>query len=395
MIKDQYNAVHTFIKYGLVMNSHFKKTMCLVGCTWFSLFAYSADERSDVALDSVLDSVSVYEIKVSGLINVEAGYLTGEYNNQESELKYQLRKAKFEVEQVFLEDITSNIEVSIDNEYQLSVSQASINYHFLNEYNVTAGLFKNAIGLQNSTGGKKIKTMERSLLSNALIDDSGLSLSLDFNVNDTYVYSSVFQSTPYNEGNTLGLSVRVAQQLILEGNKVQLGLNADIRNYDNYLYQLGQKAELNLAKKSIEANPVLLESTRFISADVALIHKKLTVQAELMSKSLDVNTILFGTTQHTYDGFYVKSSYLLSDKKRKFKNGAFAKTKLGDTSAIELVSRYSVINIKANTTSTYSNALVGVNYYFNANFKMMSQVSALNDGEETSLALAIRGLASF
>ena len=350
-----------------------------------SVLGLGADENND----STLDVIPKYEMKVSGVLNVEGAYLSGAYNNQTSELKYQLRKAKLEVEQTFFDNFTSKIEVAIDGEYQFSLSELSFNYQLFDEYTLSAGLLKNSVGLQNSTSSKKIKTMERSLVSDALIEDIGLALTLDFNIDDTYLFTSVFQSTENNEANALGYSTRIAQEIKLRDQQLQFGINADFRNYNNYVYQLNKKAELNLAKKNIDSDAVLLNSTRLISLDAALIHNKLTLQTELMSKSLDVNTLNFGTAQHTYEGFYVQGSYLFTGSAVKFKNGNYSKMKLAEKGAFEIVSRYSLLNIKATTNATFSNALVGLNYYVNSNFKVMSQVSVLNDADESSMALGV------
>lgn len=274
--------------------------------------------------------------------------------------------------------------------------------------NITIGSFEEPTGLDMLTSSKYISFIERAMMtttqfeknnagfrySNQKLLDGKMGVQLAYTFNGKG--SAAFQDNAlYGGANFIG---RITGKVIENKEKrqlVHLGVNYEYRNdeIENFSYK-AFKTENSMGEKTTIASVGNLKNTSDIGFELAATFGSLSFQSEyeLASIVTDIDT-------YKTNGYYGYVSYFITGEHRPYKKSVFGRVKPkkefmkdGGLGAIELVARYSVMDLNGNKDLTntdnddYSiaNITLGFNWHLTSHTRFMyNYVNADHNSLET------------
>ncbi len=338
------------------------------------------------------DNVFKPSIKMEGRIMYDFNFLSaGDYEFSGSKFRRLRLAAKGK--------LSKNISYSADFDFtggKIAYRNVFIKYTMPSNYgNITIGSFDEPTGLDMLTSSKYITFIERAMMTatqygkyntgfryanQKLLDGKmGVQLAYTFNGKASLAY----QDDALEGGaNFIG---RVTGKILEDKEKrqlVHLGVNYEYRNdvRDDFSYK-GFKTENSMGEKTIVSSVGNLKNTSDIGFEFAATFGSISLQSEyeLASIVTDVDT-------YKTKGYYGYVSYFITGEHRPLKNSIFGRVKPkkefledGGFGAIELVARYSVIDLNDNLDVTgndsndynIANITLGFNWHLNKHTRFM------------------------
>lgn len=247
-------------------------------------------------------------------------------------------------------------------------------------WGVTLGQFKQPLSLEELTSSNYITFIERASINNLA---TSRRIGLGYNTgSDNYSFAAsvygrdVGDSTTDDEGFGIGGRLTFAPWAS-ESSALHLGVAAAMENP-----QLGDDSARFRARPEANVDGSRLIDTGSIAdvdditkygLEAALVQGPFSLQAEYLAASVARKN---GNPDADFDGYYVFGSWFLTGESRPYdaKKGAFGRVKPSAKSgAWELAARYSSLDLTdgAIDGGEMDNWTVGVNYYMNANARLM------------------------
>ncbi len=281
-----------------------------------------------------------------------------------------------------------------------------IKYTMPNNYgNLTIGSFDEPTGLDMLTSSKYMTFIERAMMTTTqygkyntgfryanqkLLDGKmGVQLAYTFNGKGSLAY----QDNALEGGaNFIG---RITGKILENKEKrqlIHLGINYEFRNniIENFEYK-AFKTENSMGEKTTMGSVGNLKNTSDIGFELAATFGSFSFQSEyeLASIVTDVDT-------YKTNGYYGYVSYFVTGEQRAYKKSIFGRVKPiknflqnGGIGAIELVGRYSVMDLNENKDLTNSdnndykvtNITLGLNWYLNSHTRFMYNFTSGNHND--------------
>ncbi len=296
-------------------------------------------------------------------------------------------------------NVSKNVSYSADFDFtggKIAYRNVFLRYKMPKNFGqLTVGSFEEPTGLDMLTSSKYITFIERALVTTTqygkhnagfeyanynLFDDKvGLQLAYTFNG----VSSQAHQDEELEGGaNFIGRVVGKVFESKEKQQLIHLGVNYEYRNdvKEDFSYK-SFKTENNMGQTTAITSVGNLKNTSDIGFELAGTFGSLSVQGEYEAGAIitDVDTF----KSKSYYGYV---SYFITGEHRPYKKGIFTRVKPkkefmkdGGLGAIELVARYSVmdlnenIDVNGNDSNDYkiANITVGFNWHFNKHTRFM------------------------
>ena len=247
-------------------------------------------------------------------------------------------------------------------------------------WGVTLGQFKQPLSLEELTSSNYITFIERASINNLA---TSRRVGLGYNKGaDNYSFAAsvygrdVGESTTDDEGFGVGSRLTYAPWATETG-ALHLGIAASMESP-----QLGNDSARFRARPEANVDGTRLIDTGAIAdvdditkygLEAALVQGPFSLQAEYLQASVSREG---GNPDADFDGYYVFGSWFLTGESRPYsaKSGSFGRVKpAAKSGAWEVAARYSNLNLNdaAITGGEMDNWTLGVNYYMNANARLM------------------------
>lgn len=271
-----------------------------------------------------------------------------------------------------------------------------------NNGNLILGSFTEPTSLNNMTSSKYITFFERSMLANTqpfkynagimynnqkLFDGKmGLQLAYTFNGD---------KGTAFKDGSVGGganFIARATTAILKDSEKTQLvhlGVNYEHRDNDSDEYKYKFRTENHMGDKITVSAPGIFENTSDIGFELASTFGSLSVQGEYELSSIKTDVDTFDV-----NAYYAFVSYFVTGEHRPYKNSSFGRVKPkkefmkdGGLGAVELVARYSVMDLTDyqgdDTGDKIANISVGFNWHLNKQTRVMYNYTNTNFNDYT------------
>lgn len=295
---------------------------------------------------------------------------------------------------------------------------------------VTAGHFKEYIGLDELTSSNDISFIERSLMSAAYNATNGRRLGVGASLAFYDKVTASLGGFGRSIGNAADDAVKATGRLTFspihsKTRVVHLGAAGSyVTDFDTNTFTTNPRPEFDVAGGTRLFNGFTVanadDAWRF-GGEGAVVYGPFSLQGEYQLFDLTRTGTGAAATDLSFDGWYVFGSWLLTGESRvyKFEDGVFQNPKpsgvvgKGGWGAWEVLARYSQLNLHdsdlancnlttaANFCGEETNVTLGLNWYPNQNFKFMANYVWVTDVEEGRFdgvepsAFAVRAQAYF
>ena len=292
----------------------------------------------------------------------------GEESDSSSESAADIRRARLKLKYTFNDDWVSKFQLDFAGG-DIDIKDAYIQYRGFSFADVTLGQQKEPFGLEKLTSSRNSFMIERSMVTSALSPGRSLGLSLAGELPSLHWKVGYYQ--PEDEDSTSAITGRIAWvPWQNDHNLFHVGVAFSERDNNGNDFRINETLEVNFSDSLLEGDKLSIDDISQQSLEMLWIQNNFTLMAEWQQATVsgsDVET-------HDYEGGYLQMSYQFSGGHRKYKNGV-----LGNSSkkGWEITSRYSTfaLNNEFKDAETYA---IGLNYTFNKNFKVMTDLTKAN-----------------
>jgi phosphate-selective porin OprO/OprP len=259
---------------------------------------------------------------------------------------------------------------------------------------LTVGHFKEPFSLEELTSSKYITFLERAL-PNAFAPGRNAGIMWDANAWDGLLRYAVgvFRDTDDfgethddDDGNAVTMRLTASPLYASKGFWVgHLGVNYSHRTEPNNMVRYRQRPEFHQAHRFVNTGHIHSDDQDLLGVEGALVLGPFSVQSEWIHSWTERNLRAYQMPGLDFDGAYVQGSFFLTGEHRKYKrkdaacsrvkpknNFCLKKGKSG-IGAIELVGRYSMIDLNSNDVmgGQMEDMTFGINWYLNPNTRLM------------------------
>ncbi len=316
-------------------------------------------------------------LDVSGQLFLDADYY-GAFWNREGEddnSDAQVRRARIQFEYDFPRGWLAKLQVDGDTDFDegdVELGSAYFRYTKWRVADITLGKMKEPLGMERNTAANRLQTIEGSMMSTAFTPDKSWGVHL-FNATSSrrWALAAVVEDDEdddYEEDPPVALTGRFTWSPINEADRtLQVGLSGSLRDWNENLFQVRDRAELGSGDRVVRSAAFLAEQQATLGLEGLWRQGGWQLQGEYMATRVEE----VDGPDWDYDGYYVTGSYLYGGQRR-FRKSEFRRLRPDPGGAWELVARYSYVNLRQRGLgSRASMSTLGVNYYHSADIRFM------------------------
>lgn len=289
-------------------------------------------------------------------------------------------------------DLTKALEFDFSIEYdsdsgKFELDDAYFGYELTDNWEFSAGHFKEPVGLETQQSLRKQFLFERSVVSNAMALGRHWGVGLDWSARYLYMQSSVFylpkEDDDYKNGTSRSFRLAIVP-VQNESAFLHLGLNYSARDVTDNNYRLKETPiayGAGVAVKSAKYDPTAIHVA---AGELAVKIRPLVVQSEYFVKRLSLKD----GQKIDFNGYYLTTSFTIFGNQREYDDSDIW-LKEGHKHTLELAYRYSYANftggIEADVIKVNECAL---NYYLKSDMRLsLSYQSADRNNWSDEVAL--------
>jgi len=318
----------------------------------------------------------------------------------------ELRKASIALKSKLNRDWQAKLKVSFNDEGDTAseIDDAYMKFTGWSDACLTIGKAKEPFGLEELTSSEDVTTIERSMATHAFAPGRNPGLGLSGDISHLTWAIGVYKAMDRDDkGDTYALTSRLTfVPWQHKRNLLHVGVAGSVRDYGGEKYGIEDHAEVHAAEKIVTSVKTLADKVSLLGFEAAWVNGPFSLQTEYMTASMRADI----GHDATYAGYYFQGSYFLTGESRQYKKGAFDRIKPGARyGALELVSRYSVLDAEDNNTDQdphnsagvkAANLTFGVNYYISeqvrlaANYIKTRLTGGIKDDRDSANAISFR-----
>jgi len=252
---------------------------------------------------------------------------------------------------------------------EFEVADAYIAYSGFEWVDITAGKMKEPFSLERLTGSSSLTTIERSMVTSAFSPGRSYGVKVGENKKNYTWGLGVFQKKT-NSDSTRAVTARATFAPVRNKNQtLHLGLSASIRDRQNNDFQIKESAEVNTADNIIRSARFDADKSHLSGIEFAWQYNSVRFQSEFISEKIEQ----VSGQDWNYYGYYLQASWFVTGESSSYKKGRFKGVKpAANTGALEVVARYGELGLRdQNFGSESSIVMVGINYHWTKNYKLM------------------------
>lgn len=315
------------------------------------------------------------KFKLKGQVMVDADRYGSIYdkNAENSTSNVYLRRAKATIKYTEVKNWEATVKLQYD--YQDSdnnsheIKDAFVTYSGFKGTDITVGKMKEPFSLDRLTSLSRSGGIERSMVSSAFTP--GHSYGVQFGKNKkkfTWAIGAFQEATSGDSPQAITARATFAP-LDNKNKTLHFGASATSRDYQGERFQIKERGEVNSADTVIRSARFNADKADLVGLELAWKYKSLILQSEWITEDIEQ----LNGVEWNYTGYYIQARIFLTGEKAKYQKGSFKQIKPSSgTGAWELVTRYSELDLRDNNLGSESSvAMVGVNFYWTRDFKIM------------------------
>lgn len=352
-----------------------------------------------MATSSLLDN----DIKISGQVNIDVDRFDAFYSEDatESTTNVELRQAKISAKYALNTDWKSKLQIKYAYENsdsnRFEIADAFLSYNGFKWADIRIGKMKEPFSLERNMGSSNLSTIERSMATSAFSPARSYGVQL-LKKRNKYTWGIGYHRDSTHEAEIRALTARATfRPLSTDSQILHLGASASFRDRKNQSFQIKENAEVHTADNIIRSARFELKKAVVRGFELAWQYKSIGIQTEYFSNELTQSN----GQKWRYSGSYFQANWFVTGERLSYRKGQFKRiTPRSSIGAFEVVTRFSELNLRDHQLGSHSSSyLLGINYYWTKNYKLMfnylvpnmsgNSLHAANSGEATSARLHI------
>ncbi len=203
----------------------------------------------------------------------------------------------------------------------VELHEASVGYRRSGDDELVLGLIKQPFGMENSSGSSRLRTLERSMATNAFAPDRGIGLVWEFDASSRHAGIGAFVDPEAREAR--GVAGRLTWAPIdAKRRVVHLGASAAYRDNAGAPYRIRDEGGLALGDNVVRSGRFAPDAVSTFGLEAGWARGSLSVQTEWFGQRLRPGNDE-GADSPFFDGGYVQGSWVLGGGRRKYSKGRF------------------------------------------------------------------------
>ncbi len=319
------------------------------------------------------------DLDAKGRLMIDYSTYDGVHNEGVNGRQAYIRRARIGLDHDSERGWQAELEVDYDSSSgEIDLKDAKVEFDINQNLAITVGHFKENFSLENTTSSNDIQTLERSTATETFSPGRNFGMSLEGDFRHWYWQFGVFQATvDDNETAHSAITGRSALQLFSSPNGlVHIGVSASQRQMGGQEYEVNEPIAIPEGDKVIESKAYSVNKIQSMAIEGAWVYRRFSLQTEYFAQQIEPE-ITQGLENPIFDGYYITTSWFLTDHTRQYKNGAFEGfSPHGDERGIEIVARFSEIDLRDQQEGVFANSqLLALNYYLSESVKVLAEYS--------------------
>lgn len=226
-------------------------------------------------------------------------------------------------------------------EESVELQELSFGYRASKVNALVLGLVKQPFGLENLSSSSRLRTLERSVATNAFAPDRGAGLvwSIDGSGN----YSAVGLFVDPDEREAREVAARTTWALVDDDRAlVHVGASAAYRDNAGLTYRIGDEGGVDDGENVVRSAKLAPEGVATLGLELAWARDSLSAQTELFARRLSGGA----DGEPTFTGAYVQGGWVLGGGRRKYAKGRFGSVTGGRLARpVELVAGAGLVDL--------------------------------------------------
>ena len=302
------------------------------------------------ALLGCASSVAVaapFEVEPHALLMLDASSVNGRYAGGGVERRHRasVRRARLGLEGEIGERAAFEIAVDLEPEDgEVELHELALGYRFAGGGELAAGFLKQPFGMENNTSSRRLRTLERSVATEAFVPDRAAGLLWEFAPDGGYLAAGAFVGPDADE--TREASARAVWIPVDEKRSVlHLGLGVAYRDNAGERYRVREDGGVDGGDDVVESARLAPESVATVGLEAAWARGSASVQAEWFGQRPSGGEGAEGDSP-LFTGGYVQGGWVLGGGRRKYSDGRFGALAGGDLeSPVELVAGVGLVDL--------------------------------------------------
>jgi len=260
--------------------------------------------------------------------------------------------------------------------------KASLGYQLAKTADIQLGFIKQPFGLESSTGSKRLRTLERTMASNAFSPDRGVGITFSKRAGNAAFSAGFYEDKELDDVQSA--SIRAVWAPISEKRRVlHFGTSYSVKDNAQNEYRIKNSGNIASGNNFLESAKFNAQRINTAGLEAAASMGSLLIQGELFHQTVELDSS--NTNEPAFTGGYVQAGWTFGNRYRKYKNQKFAKTSGSSNRVVELVAGFGTVDARhENRGDQAQEFTLGLNYSFSKNLMLglqVQKVDALHNNE--------------
>ncbi len=326
--------------------------------------------------------LSQHNLEFDALLMLDTAKTDGAYaknNPDDSNDLENVRRLRFGLQGDISKTLSAEFSIDVDAEdSSVDVHDAALRMALSKKKHIELGLIKQPFGLEHSSGSKKLRTLERSMATNAFSPDRGLGLSWANNTPTHFLSFGAFSNPDIDDA--FDASARLVWSPVAKKRHVvHFGGSINYRDNGEERYQIKSSGSINQGKNFLKSAKYDTADLLTLGVEGAWSKNSLLLQAEWYRQALSLEETT-SEDDPTFTGGYVQASWVFSNGYRKYKGDGFGKIAgVKKSRNAELVAGFGVVDVRHNGSGDKAQEFtLGLNYQVSKNIRLSAQAQRVD-----------------
>ncbi len=302
----------------------------------------------------------------------------GIYVSNDSSSDVALRRVRLGINGDLDKRMSAEFSFDIDVEDSaVSLHEATLEYQWAKSLALQAGFFKQPFGLEGSTSSKHLRTLERSMASDAFVPERGVGVALSIEKTAHYLSIGAYRDREVEDVQYITARA-VWSPMESKRNVLHLGASVSQRDNAGTEYRVSNSGNIATGENFLKSARFYPESITTLGVEGAWSKGSLLVQAEWFWQSLALSDTS-GNAEPEFSGGYVQAGWIFDHGYRKYDGRRFGKI-AGTKSrrALEFVAGIGTVDVRhAGLSDQAREATLGLNYQLTKTLSLGGQVQSV------------------
>ena len=321
----------------------------------------------------------VHDVELDALLMLDASSAGGLHGDGEARRNgASVRRARLGLGGDIGERAEAELAVDVDpDEGGVELHELSLGYRLSSINELALGFMKQPFGLENASSSSRLRTMERSVATNAFAPDRGVGLAWVAEGSNRLLAAGVFVD-PDAEGAREASARTVWAPVDEDRSVLHVGASGAYRDNAGEAYRIRDEGGIADGDNVVRSGKFAPDGVATVGLEAAWARDSVSVQAEWFGQRLSGGDVPRGA-EPEFTGAYVQGGWVLGGGRRKYSKGRFGKVVGGRLERpVELVAGAGTVDLShAGRGDRARQYLVGANVQLGERLRINAQLQRL------------------